>query len=309
MTRPIARPIVQPQAIPNPPINQPSNPISTGKDGAPAPSHSYVTASRLDRIASSLTDRDMAVLTFVAESRLATSKQLICRFWTPDPASEPASARAGRRALKRLADWRIIDALPGRAIGGVRGGSDTLIYRVGAAGRKLLVRRGVELRRLPAPSERFIRHTLAITNVVVDLHVADQQGVLELIEVQMEPVCWRAFLGAGMARTILKPDAFVRIGVAVGSALEDRWWIEVDLGSEHVATLAAKARRYLAHDAEGSEQREHGIYPRVLWAVRDDNRSGQIATVLRGLPASSDGMFAICRLDEVAAFLAAEASS
>jgi Replication-relaxation len=307
MTRPIARPILQPPISPSPPATRPSHPIPAGKDGAKAPSHSYVTARRLDHIAASLTDRDRAVLLFVAESRLATSKQLVRRFWTPDPTADPARARAARRALKRLADWRVLDALPNRAIGGVRGGSDTLIYRVGVAGRRLLARGGSQLRRLPAPSDRFIRHVLTITNVVVDLHVADQQGVLELIERQFEPACWRAFLGPGMARTILKPDTFVRIGVG-GSALEDRWWIEVDLGTEHVATLTSKAARFLAHQATGNEQRDHGIYPRVLWAVPDPRRAEQIAAVLRPLKAP-EKLFSICLLSEVVDFLAAEAGS
>ena len=308
MTRPIARPVVQPKPLPNSPATRPSHTFSAGKDGAPAPSHSYITPARLAHISTSLTDRDAGILAFVADSRLATSRHLVRRFWTPDPASDPARARAARRALKRLSDWRVLDALPGRAIGGVRGGSDTIIYRVGVAGRKLLARRGLHLRRLPAPSQRFIRHTLSITSVVVDLHVANQQSILELIEVQMEPTCWRAYLGAGLARTILKPDLFVRIG-AGGGALEDRWWIEVDLGSEHVATLAAKARAYLAYHATGSEQHDHGAFPRVLWAVPDKSRSDQIATVLARLPAGAHGMFAICQLDEGVPFLAHEARS
>jgi hypothetical protein len=305
MTRPIGRPIVQSLFVLAPHIDSGSRPISPGKDGASAPS-SYITARRLDRIAADLTERDAACLAFVASSRLSTSKQLVHRFWTDAPQSHPAIARAARRALKRLADWRVLDPLPDRARGGVRGGSDTLVYGVGVAGVKLLARRGLRLRRLGAPGDRFIAHTLACTQVVVDLHVANAAGELELIEVQQEPASHRAFLGAYGTRHWVKPDLFARIGAG---ALEDRWSIEVDLATEHTGTLLTKSNRYLAHAQSGDEQREHGIYPRVLWAVPDDRRAGQLKTVLGKLPTSAEGMFSICRLDELAAFLAGEARS
>jgi hypothetical protein len=208
-----------------------------------------------------------------------------------------------RRALKRLSDRRVITPLPNRARGGVRGGSATLIYVVGPAGVKLLARRGLRLRRVGVPSDRFIRHTLAATGLVVDLHVAEGDSVLELIEVQQEPTAHRAFLGP-FGRQWVKPDLFVRIGAG---ALEDRWFIEVDLATEHAGTLCTKSERYLAHLHSGEEQRAHGTYPRVLWAVPDDRRADQLTTVLRRLPESTHGLFSICRLDDVATFLAAEA--
>jgi Replication-relaxation len=305
MTRPIARRIAQREDRQNLSSQAESSQISTGEDCAVAPSV-YLTAGRLDRIAADMTDLDMAVLGFVATSRLATSKQLVRRFWTDDPKANPARARAGARALKRLTDWRVLDPLPGRARGGVRGGSATLIYAVGPAGSKLLKRRGLHLRRLGTPGERFTKHVLACTSVVVDLHAADRSGVLELIEIQQEPTSHRAFLGAWGARLTVRPDLFVRVGVG---ALEDRWFSEVDLATEHTGTLRAKCERYLAHHRTGTEQQDHGIYPRVLWAVPDVRRAEQIADVLRRLPTPADKLFSICLLDEVVGFLASEARS
>jgi hypothetical protein len=247
-------------------------------------------------------EADWTVLNFVSECRLASGKQLVRRFWQTSD-RDTSAARAGRRALKRLADWRVLDPLPTRAVGGLHGGSDTLIYGVGVAGVKLLARRGLIQKRLGTPGERYLKHTLACTELVVALGEADQAGELECIELQSEPACWRGFLGAGAARLVLKPDLFVRVGA--GSVSEDRWLIEVDLATEASGTIRAKALRHIAYYKSASEP----VHPRVLWAVPDARRGEQIADVLARLPAEAKRLFAICLLDKTVAFLAAEAGS
>ncbi len=238
----------------------------------------------------------------VSECRLASGKQLVRRFWlTRD--RDTAAARAGRRALKRLADWRVLDPLPTRTVGGLHGGSDTLIYGVGVAGVKLLARRGLVQKRLGTPGERYVKHTLAATELVVALNEANRDGTLELIEAQFEPACWRGFIDAGGGRIMLKADLFVRVGA--GSVSEDRWLIEVDLATEASTTIRAKTSRHLAFYRSGSEP----VHPRVLWAVPDTRRAEQIAEVLRRLPEPAGRLFSICLLDETAEFLAAEAHS
>jgi len=305
MTRPVARPIAQRASAHHPPALACSRRISTRQDSASA-SSIYITHDRLHHIAADLTELDWTILGFVSAGRLATGKQLVARFWTNDPARHPAEARAGRRTLKRLSDWRVLDPLPGRARGGMRGGSASLIYRVGVAGVKLLEQRGLRQRRLGAPSQRLVAHTLACTQIAVDLYAADVRGELDLIDVQQEPACHRAFLGPWGARLWVRPDLFVRVGVG---ALEDRWFVECDLASEHAGTLAAKAKRYLSHYRSGSEQSQFGVYPRVLFAVPDARRTSQIESVLRRLPGDARRMFSVCRLDQVAARLGEEASS
>jgi hypothetical protein len=299
----MTRPIAQREDARNPHARAGSRQISARQDLALA-SSIYITRDRLHRIASDMTEADWLLLNFLSASRLATGKQLVARFWTDDPERHPAEARAGRRALKRLSDWRVLDPLPGRARGGVRGGSATLIYAVGVAGTKLLAGRGLRQKRLGAPGERFIRHTLACTGVVVDLYAA--RGELDLIEIQQEPASHRAFLGAWGARLTVRPDLFARVGVG---ALEDRIFMEIDLGTEHPATLLAKTKRYIAYYRAGVEQRDHGVFPRVLWAVPDARRAAQLDVVLRRLPEATQRMFAVCLLDETAAWMAAEARS
>jgi hypothetical protein len=155
------------------------------------------------------------------------------------------------------------------------------------------------------PGDQFVAHTLAATGLVVRLHEADRAGTLDLIEVQTEPSCWRGFLGPMGARLTLRPDLFARLGVG---ALEDRWMVELDLATEATGALLTKFKRYQAHRLAGNEQREHGIYPRVLWAVPDQRRIQQVEAVLDQLPAETRRLFDVCRLDEAVPHLAAEAS-
>jgi Replication-relaxation len=301
MNRPVARPVASRSHARIPRNGGEFPAVSAANDSLPSRPF-RISAARLEVIASRLTDSDRAVLNFVSECRLASGKQLVRRFWlTRD--RDSAAARAGRRALKHLADKRVLDPLPIRAVGGLHGGSDTLIYGVGVAGAKLLARRGLVQKRLGTPGERYVNHTLGCTELVVALHEADRDGVLELIQTQSEPTCWRGFIGAGGGRVTLKADLFVRVGA--GSVNEYRWLIEVDLATEASGTIRAKAMRHLAFYRSGSEP----VHPRVLWTVPDVRRAEQITEVLRHLPTPADRLFRVCLADEVLAFLATEANS
>lgn len=265
-----------------------SAPLSAAKDCAPA-HPSRITADQLQRIAARLTEQDFQALSFVAVSRLASGKQLARGVWMADRDTKPSQARVARRAIKRLSDWRVIDPLPGRTVGGLHGGSDTIVYGVGAAGVRLLATRGQHQPRLGTPGARYVAHTLAATGLVVDLRVAAARGALDLIEVQQEPACWRSFLAGMGARLSCKPDLFVRVA-ASGSRYESRWMIEVDMATEASATIRAKALRHIDYFRSASEP----VHPRVLWAAPDARRAGQIETALAGLPADAKRLFAVC---------------
>lgn len=286
--------------------------IRTPKDVVPSSSISRVSSARLHLIASLLTPTERAVLQLVARTRLCSGAQLERLFWHEgNPASR---ARQARRTLGQLAAWRVLDRLP-RSVGGRRAGSRGFIYSVGPSGARLLAREtGVRVRRLSAPGDRFVAHTLAIAELVVQLQEAHRAGGLEVIEVQTEPTCWRGFLGPFASRRILKPDLFVRVaagvGVGVGAgALEDRWLLECDMSTEASGTLLAKAERYAEHHRSGSEQRQHGIYPRVLFVVPDARREAQVGGVFERLPAQTRRLFTICRFNETITRLATEARS
>jgi len=299
--RPIARPGTSSPVTEKAGAGAGSRGFLTAK-GSASPQPLYLTADRLFRISTEMTELDWMVLGFVHESRFATSGQLMRVFWQTSD-RESGAARVGRRALKRLCDRLVLDVLP-RRVGGLRTGSHGMIYRVGRAGVKLLRTRGISGPRVEQPGTLLLSHTLATTELVVRLREASRTGQLEVIEVQQEPICWRGYLGPGASRRMLKPDLFVRVGAG---ALEDRWMIEVDLASESGRVLARKASSYVEHYRGGSEQREHGVYPRVLWAAPDERRAEQITDVLDRQPTEARRLFTVCRFDEVVSFLAAEA--
>jgi hypothetical protein len=299
--RPIERPGTLSPSIETGRKGGASRKISKAK-GSVSPQSHYLTADRLFAISQQMTEPDWAVLRFVHESRFATGQHLTRTFWNTSDA-ESGAARAGRRALKRLSAWRVLETLP-RRIGGLRTGSDGLVYRVGRAGVRLLAARGIHGPQVDAPGTLHLAHTLATTEIVVRLREAGRRGELEVIEAQQEPICWRGYVGRGASRRVLKPDLFVRLAAG---ALEDRWMCEVDLSSESGRTIARKAARYLEHYRGGSEQREHGVYPRVLWTAPDERRAEQITDVLGRQPAEAERLFTVCRFDEAISLLAAEA--
>ncbi|MGN6373688.1 MAG: replication-relaxation family protein [Solirubrobacteraceae bacterium] len=267
-----------------------------------SPQSLYLTPDRLHQLASSLSDLDWQLLGFVHDSRFATGGQLIRTFWqTAD--RQANAARAGRRALKRLSDWRVLDPLP-RKIGGRRSGSEGIVYRTGRAGVRLLATRGITGPRTEMPGALHLDHTLATTELVVRLREANHQRELELIAAQQEPDCWRVYVGAGMVRRRLNPDLFLRVGA--GEA-EDRWMVEVDLASESGRTIARKTARYLEHYRSGDEQRETGTYPRVLWTAPDEQRASQLREVLEAVPAEGRALFSVCLFDAAVTLIAREA--
>lgn len=301
VTRPVAPPIASSASAQHTRPGLASRDISPPKQSVPARSN-YITADRLYRTLHQMTDTDWLVLGFLGDCRLASGSQLIRRYWQTADRND-GRARAGRRALKRLSDRRVLDALP-RRVGGERAGSSGIVYTVGVAGAKLLARRGAQASRLEAPGALYVAHTLAATEMVVRLDEADRSASLEVIEVQTEPACWRSFLAGIGARLTLKPDLFIRV-TAPGSGYEDRWFVEVDLATEATGTILAKAKRYLAHHRAGTEQ----VHPRVLWTVPDARRSAQIESALERLPAQARRMFSVSRFEEAVAFLATEARS
>jgi hypothetical protein len=278
--------------------------IRTPKLSSSVESLPRISSTRLDLIASLLTPSEHAVLELVARTRLCSAAQLERLFWHEgNPASR---ARQARRVLSQLADWRVLDRLP-RQVGGRRAGSRGFVYCLGPSGARLVAREsGRRPRLLDAPGERYVSHILAATEQVVRLHEAHRAGMLELIEVQSEPACWREFVGPFGARRRLKPDLFVRVGAG---NYEYRWTLEIDMATEARGTLQAKCGRYLEHYRSGSEQRAHGTYPRVLWASTTERRAGQLREMIARLPEAAARLFTVCRQDELVDLLAKEACS
>jgi hypothetical protein len=301
MTRPMAQPIASSRIGESGRTVAASRRVSDGTDSPTAVSSRF-SVTGLEWIARDLSDNDWAVIGFLTEARLATGHQLARRLWASRVPTDPA-ARLARRCLARLERDQAIQRLA-RRMGGVRGGSTSIVYALGQAGRRLLIARGHTPRRLSDIGERYIAHALAVTELVVRLAEADRDGAIEVIEVQTEPACWRGFLAGAGTKVMLKPDLFARIGAG---ALEDRWFVELDLGTESAATIARKGARYVHYLAEGSEQARHGVFPRIVFTAPNPERLEQLRRALNRVPDAPAGFFSIWPFEETVGRLASEA--
>lgn len=278
MGRPVALPAVLPSAM----LLRRSNgvtPRSGTRNTVPVTDGPDLPGRRtgrrqLQRLGDSLSERDLAVLGSVAAHRFLTTRQVEGLHFLGH-ASALSGARCARRVLRRLRQLGLLRPLE-RRIGGVRAGSAGYVWSLSSAGERLLAARvdGQHRRRSHEPSARLLDHCLAIADAHVRLAAAEHSGKLELLSLELEPNSWRRFMGAGGEARLLRPDLFVITGT---SEFEDHWFVEVDLGTEHPPTLVRKCRLYVDYRASGREQQRYGIFPRVIWQVRDQARVDRLA--------------------------------
>lgn len=246
------------------------------------------SAGRVRRLRERFGERDLAVLQALAKLRLLSGDQ-VQRLFVAN-GSPATQARRARALLQRLTDLRTVVRL-GRRVGGVRAGSSGFVYGLSGYGQAVLAIGGPvggRRRRVWETSPSFQDHVLAVAETYVALVEAAHGGVLDLLSFDAEPPCWRRFPGAGGQSLVLKPDAYLRVGVG---ELECSAFIEVDLGTESAPTIARKCLVYVAYWRSGIEQRQRGVFPRVLWLVRDSTRLARIAAVLVGLPTDARALF------------------
>lgn len=239
-----------------------------------------------------LSGRDLAIVGQVAELRLLSTRQIeALHFTEAEHETALAGARACRRVLERLVRERLLVRLE-RRIGGVRAGSASFVYALGPVGQRVLGLDGPR-KRFKEPSVHFTNHTLAVTQLVVDLTVAGRDGHLDLLEVSPEPDCWRRYAGAE-GHTVLRPDLALTLGV---TEYEYRWFVEVDLGTEHLPTLLAKCRAYDDYYRTGIEQGAQGVFPRVCWIMPTSARAQDLERKLKSSGRLLPAMFAVTTTD------------
>jgi hypothetical protein len=225
----------------------------------------------LAQVRRDLSERDLSIIGLVGELRLMSAGQIeSVSFATEGFASDLSARRVARRVLERLTRDRLLIRLE-RRIGGVSSGSGGFIYALGPVGARVLKAQG-QRRHFREPSATFANHTLAISQLAVDLMVASRQESLEIVDLQAEPRCWRHFSGFG-GQNVLRPDLFVSLETGDN---EHRWFIEVDLGTEHVPTLLRKCQVYLRYYQSGIEQGQHDVFPRVCWVLPNERRLEQL---------------------------------
>ena len=258
---------------------------------------SRVSVARLVALADRMPLRDRQIVETVARLTLVSGGQLIDLFF--ESISNPFTrARRARRVLGRLVEQRVLDRLERRR-GGVGGGSSAWVYALGPAGRRMVAYWAGEglprSRSAYEPSAMWSSHTLAVSDLYVQLRRAERAGRVELLAFDAEPGCWRRYTALGGVAGVLKPDAYVRLGVG---EFEDSFFIEVDLGSERRGQLTRQHHAYRDYFRAGVEQTKTGIFPGVLWIVPDTKRVALLSDIHRRVPEQTRRLFTVVRREQ-----------
>ncbi|MEC3979534.1 replication-relaxation family protein [Amycolatopsis sp. H20-H5] len=245
---------------------------------------------RARRLAAQLSARDLAVLGSLQEFRLMTGAQLRrLHFGSGQVATQ---ARKARASLKRLTEIEVVVRLA-RRIGGNHAGSEGYVYGLGGWGHAVLDADQVEQRRHRRVIETrpaFLDHILAVGDVAVALDEYQRAGRCQIDELRAEPGAWRQFTGDDRQQRTLKPDGFIRVTVG---EYELSSFVEMDMSTESVPTIARKLGVYVDYWRAGQEQQRHGVFPRVWWLVPDQVRHAAIARTIERLPAGARGLFSV----------------
>jgi len=148
----------------------------------------------------------------------------------------------------------------------------------------------------------FESHVLAVSELAVRLTESARTGAFSIDEFRAEPGCWRWSSTVGGGRQVLKPDAFLRVGV---EEYELAAFVEVDLASESLPTITRKCMAYIDYWKSGAEQRLHDFFPRVWWLVPHARRLQAITDVLKRLPADARDLFKVVQFDHAVRALTA----
>jgi hypothetical protein len=258
---------------------------------------SRVTAAYVANLATRLSRRDQAILRDLARVRVLTGNQLE-RLHFYDLGLTNCD-RARRRVLNRLIAWRVVTTLA-RRVGGVRAGSNGLVYSLDTAGQRVLRllddRDERPTRRPWTPGALFLAHTLAASELYVRLREAERGGRLELSTYRAEPASWQRTASLGT----IKPDAYTL--VAYGD-VEDAWWIEVDQATESRNTIRRKLGLYLLAATAGVVG-PHEVLPRVLVTVPDERRLTAIREIVADLGPVAERLISVTLHNEAVEYVA-----
>lgn len=239
-----------------------SRPEANGPHGGPR-----ISQRRLADIFAQLSERDMDILRSVDRYRFLSSRQIEALHFTGHASPESAQ-RTCRRVLARLRDYRVLGILD-RRIGGIRAGSEGLVYFMDTAGDRILRQGepGRSRRRFDEPSARFLDHTLAIVDVAVELTKEMGQRGGEVVRIDPELHGRRHYQGVYGTEQVVRPDLYVELAARPDDDEVHAFFVEIDLGNEALPTLLAKCQAYEDYRASGIEQTEYGGFPRIVWAM------------------------------------------
>lgn len=243
-----------------------------------------VGSVQLQRLERHLSERDREVLSRVAEHSFLTTLQ-VQAFCFTDHATDASAARTTRRVLGRLERDGLLRALD-RQVGGVRAGSAARVWHLAPAGSRLVY--GEARRRANHPSLRFLAHRLAVADVHLLLLAHRRIEAIEDVRVDVEPAAWRRYQGPGGEPRWLQPDLFTEL---MAGDFADRFFVEVDLGTESLPTLVRKCDQYERYRRSGIEQARHGAFPVVVWLLPTPERALQLQAAIRRSGRLNPAMF------------------
>lgn len=243
-----------------------------------------VRPAHVDRLDERLSERDWRVIQTVNLLRVATGRQLE-RLCFTGLGSEHSRTVTRSRVLARLVGDRVLVAF-GRQVGGAGRGSTTQAYALDTAGRELVRRRQladdarVRVRRPGYPSERTLRHSLAVSELYADLAVRAPAADAQVAEFRAEPGAWWPNGLGGF----FKPDAYV---VLESGDVRDHWWVEMDLATESLPVIRSKVRAYLDFRERGVLGPD-GVLPWLVIATVTAKRLMAIAGLVHHLPEADE---------------------
>jgi hypothetical protein len=252
-----------------------------------------VSVARLLALAEGMPPRDREIVQAVARLTVVSGAQIINLFFSDIPEAL-TRARRSRRILGRLSEQRVLERLERPRLGGSGGGSAAWVYALGPVGRRLVAYwSGAGLprsRKQEEPSITWTAHRLAVSDLYVKLRQVEREGQIELMAFDAEPACWRTYTRLGGAPGVLKPDAYVRLGIG---EYEDSFLVEVDLGSERRGQLTRQFKAHGEYFRSGVEQSNTGIFPAVVWIVPDRKRAMLFEDIAGRLPEQLRALFTI----------------
>lgn len=252
---------------------------------------------QLTKLEELLTARDRNVLETIRKYRFLTSSQ-VGKLFFADCSTKTSRTRNQNLLLQRLSGYGLIQPLE-RRIGGSGGGSTLQVWHLTEAGQRLLTLNdsdSMKRRRTLEPQPLFLEHTLAIAECAVQMtSLCRYSADLNLVAIDAEPTCWRRYNDGGSA-VYLKPDLFT---ITTYQKYEDRWFIEMDLGSESPRQVVEKCNAYLRYYYAGIEQKDTGMFPLVVWIVKDASRKERLMEYIRDSIKAQPKLFLVITPDEL----------
>jgi len=260
-------------------------------------SDTRISKLQLLAYANTLSDKQIEIVKTIYDCNYILTDQIRRLYFTGHSTTSSAT-RTTQYNLSRLKQLRLIDT-GRRRIGGTRAGSGSYVWYVTSTGEKflnLIGKNAATLHRRRELNGFNLRHTIALSECYVQLHeiCRAEENRPKLTMIQTEPDCWRNYQLRGR-KIALKPDL---AAVTQIDGFEDRWFIEVDLATEGIASILEKCTRYHEYYKTNQEQAQHGVFPITVWIVPNTERKKRLCDAM-GRAFKSQKLFTVICADEL----------